>query len=101
MLSRTAALTLALLLFSGGAALGGRTHTASPEAVPVSGIEEAQEPWLLKAVQGEVCILHAGACGHTGISLSLLPEADRLLLQQGICAQSREELAALLEDLAS
>ena len=74
---------------------------ASPTAVAAAPSPSAPA-YLLIEYEGELCVLSGQTLvEHTGIPVSTLPSADRNLLQQGIPAQSRQELYALLEDLAS
>ena len=74
---------------------------ASPTAVTAAP-SPAVPSYLLMEYEGELCVFSGQTLvEHTGIPVSALPAADRSLLQQGIPAQSRQELYALLEDLAS
>ena len=84
------------------------THpAASPTALAVptalSPAPTVQTPsYLLLDHQGELCVFSEGRLlQRTGIPVSALPAADRALLGQGIPAESRQALYALLEDLAS
>ncbi|MCD8189259.1 MAG: hypothetical protein LUD78_03405 [Clostridiales bacterium] len=56
----------------------------------------------LRSVDGEICVFRSGSLlTHTGVLAATLPKEDRALLEEGIAAQSDQELASLLEDLCS
>lgn len=58
--------------------------------------------YLLRDWEGELCVFSGlRLVQRTGIPVSALPAADRALLQEGIRAEGRQALYALLEDLAS
>ncbi len=121
LLAALAALSLYLCAL-GAAAQGARPERASeeeqspaaqaaaaPEAEPET--EEAAEPaspqaaaegYVLRAVEGEICLCLDGTVVlRTGVAAATLPREDRAALEEGIAVRSREELAALLEDLSS
>jgi len=61
----------------------------------------AEEGWILRSEAGEIFIIQGSERISTGLSDQLLPQEDRAALRDGIRAESREALAALLEDLTS
>lgn len=64
-----------------------------------------QEGFMLKALDGYIAIFDAESGNApaiiTAIETKNLTEADRLLLETGLIADSEEEIALLLEDLGS
>ena len=84
----------------------GETHAPAALALASSQVEAEQQAekdeYLIKTVEGEVCILQEGHDPvSTGLSAKLLPQSDREALELGIPVHSREALTALLEDLGS
>ena len=60
--------------------------------------------YIIKEYKGNIAVFENGEkmpFRTTCITVSELPEADRNLLKKGICASSREEMNAILEDYCS
>lgn len=87
------------------------TSYSSHEKNSVSATEpQKNEPskknseYLIKEYNGNIAVFENGEKAPfrtTCINVSELPEADRNLLKKGICASSREEMDAILEDYCS
>ncbi|MCC8074585.1 MAG: hypothetical protein LIO95_01350 [Clostridiales bacterium] len=79
--------------------------TAAETAIVASADEPSVEVvplYELRSVDGEICVFRNGSLlTHTGVLVSSLPREDRALLEEGIAAESDQELASLLEDLCS
>lgn len=61
--------------------------------------------FILGSYQGHIALWEQERTGEPiqiyPVSVSMLPEADREALERGICADSQEALAAMLEDYLS
>lgn len=108
-----AALSLALFTMTLAFCLGQIFARSSPQPVPAPALaasklslqteqENEETVYLLRTVDGEVCILQDGEILlHTGVSAAMLPSQDREALEKGITVKSQADLTSLLEDITS
>lgn len=63
---------------------------------------DAESSYRITAQDGFLCVYNGEAFLYsTDIPLDTLPESDRLLLQEGIYVQTREQLAERMEDFGA
>lgn len=92
---------LAVALTTAALSIPGGTQTAS-SAFPLQTGTEPESAYVLRERDGEICIYRGDLLiSRTGYSVSMLPDEDRTLLEEGIAASSRQALTSLLEDLCS
>lgn len=102
LLSVTLAFCLHLLAVDAPGAPASAPALASAQLALPKDTDGADTSYLIKTVDGEVCILRGEKILlHTGVSASLLPKQDREALAQGIEVESQTDLTALLEDITS
>lgn len=70
-----------------------------------AGFAGAENGYVLREHDGHVAVYYAGfdkiPAVVTEIEVGQLPEADRIMLSEGLGVETREELLLLLEDLGS
>ena len=88
---------IAAVTMTGLAAFAGRIPEEN------AAVQQVSPKFMLKEYNGVIAVfLEDGTPAvETGIAVSQLREFDRLLLEQGIEAESYEELLSLLEDFGS
>ncbi len=102
---------LSAVLAAGAVGLSGAAVYTSLTAVPALSSQPLAETeklapedtaYLLVAEEGYLCVYQGDELVmRTSIPVALLPEADQNDLESGIRAETRQELAALLEDFGA